>query len=86
MVAAQNNATERLAVAPYQKIHVFLINWMGNRAAGGGALPKTFSCFPAFLIRSRVGYCTLTSVPTGISEKNLRAVSSGNRMQPCDAG
>jgi hypothetical protein len=31
-------------------------------------------------------YCTVTSVPTGISEKNLRAVSSGNRMQPCDAG
>ncbi len=31
-------------------------------------------------------YCTLTSVPTGISEKNLRAASSGSRMQPCDAG
>ena len=31
-------------------------------------------------------YCTATTVPTGISEKNLRAVSSGNRMQPCDAG
>jgi len=31
-------------------------------------------------------YCTVTTVPTGISEKNLRAVSSGNRMQPCDAG
>jgi hypothetical protein len=31
-------------------------------------------------------YCTVTSVPTGISEKNFRAVSSGNRMQPCDAG
>jgi len=31
-------------------------------------------------------YCTVTSVPTGISEKNLRAASSGNRMQPCDAG
>ena len=31
-------------------------------------------------------YCTVTSVPTGISEKNLRAVSAGNRMQPCDAG
>ena len=31
-------------------------------------------------------YCTLTSVPTGISEKNLRAASSGNLMQPCDAG
>jgi hypothetical protein len=25
-------------------------------------------------------------VPTGISEKNLRAASSGNLMQPCDAG
>jgi len=47
LVAAQNNATERLAVAPYQKIHVFLINWMGNRAAGGGALPKHF---PVFLL------------------------------------
>ena len=35
---------------------------------------------------SRVRYCTVTSVPTGISEKNFRAVSSGNRMQPCDAG
>ena len=33
-----------------------------------------------------IRYCTVTSVPTGISEKNLRAVSSGNRMQPCDAG
>ena len=31
-------------------------------------------------------YCTVTSVPTGISEKNLRAASSGNLMQPCDAG
>ena len=31
-------------------------------------------------------YCTVTSVPTGSSEKNLRAASSGNRMQPCDAG
>ena len=31
-------------------------------------------------------YCTVTSVPTGISEKNLRAVSAGNRMQPWDAG
>ena len=51
---------------------------------------KKISCFPAFLIpfgvRSHVRYCTVTSVPTGISEKNLRAVSSGNRMQPCDAG
>jgi hypothetical protein len=37
-------------------------------------------------VRSHVRYCTVTSVPTGISEKNLRAVSSGNRMQPCDAG
>ena len=40
----------------------------------------------SFGVRSRVRYCTVTSVPTGISEKNLRAVSSGNRMQPCDAG
>ena len=39
-----------------------------------------------FGVGSRVRYCTVTSVPTGISEKNLRAVSSGNRMQPCDAG
>jgi hypothetical protein len=31
-------------------------------------------------------YWTVTKVPTGISEKNLRAASSGNRMQPCDAG
>src|SRR5438477_5883544 len=33
-----------------------------------------------------IRYCTVTRVPTGISEKNLRAASSGNRMQPCDAG
>ena len=46
-----------------------------------------FSCLPdSFGVRSHVRYCTVTSVPTGISEKNLRAVSSGNRMQPCDAG
>ena len=46
-----------------------------------------FSCLPdSFGVRSQVRYCTVTSVPTGISEKNLRAVSSGNRMQPCDAG
>jgi hypothetical protein len=46
-----------------------------------------FSCLPdSFGVRSLVRYCTVTSVPTGISEKNLRAVSSGNRMQPCDAG
>jgi hypothetical protein len=46
-----------------------------------------FSCFRDSLgVRSRVRYCTVTSVPTGISEKNFRAVSSGNRMQPCDAG
>ena len=46
-----------------------------------------FSCLPdSFVVRSHVRYCTVTSVPTGISEKNLRAVSSGNRMQPCDAG
>jgi len=46
-----------------------------------------FSCLPdSFRVRSHVRYCTVTSVPTGISEKNLRAVSSGNRMQPCDAG
>src|SRR5437016_1445751 len=31
-------------------------------------------------------YCTVTNVPIGISEKNLRAASSGNRMQPCEAG
>jgi hypothetical protein len=31
-------------------------------------------------------YWTVTTVPTGISEKNLRAVSSGKRIQPCDAG
>src|SRR4051794_38758254 len=37
-------------------------------------------------VGSYIRYCTVTSVPTGISEKNLRAVSSGNRMQPCDAG
>jgi len=37
-------------------------------------------------LASACRYCTVTSVPTGISEKNLRAVSSGNRMQPCDAG
>src|SRR6266481_7758503 len=45
---------------------------------------KKISCFPAFLIhsafRSHVRYCTVTTVPTGISEKNLRAVSAGNRM------
>jgi hypothetical protein len=40
----------------------------------------------SFGVGSRVRYCTVTSVPTGISEKSLRAVSSGNRMQPCDAG
>ena len=46
-----------------------------------------FSRLPdSFGVRSHVRYCTVTSVPTGISEKNLRAVSSGNRMQPCDAG
>ena len=46
-----------------------------------------FSCLPdSFGVRSHVRYCTVTTVPTGISEKNLRAVSSGNRMQPCDAG
>ena len=48
---------------------------------------KKISCLPdSFRVRSHVRYCTVTSVPTGISEKNLRAVSSGNRMQPCDAG
>ena len=51
---------------------------------------KSLSSIPGFLIHSafvRVSlYCTVTSVPTGISEKNFRAVSSGNRMQPCDAG
>jgi hypothetical protein len=51
---------------------------------------KSLSSIPAFLINSGVSsrfrYCTVTSVPTGISEKNLRAVSAGNRMQPCDAG
>src|SRR6267143_1039318 len=31
-------------------------------------------------------YCTVTNVPIGISEKNLRAASSGNRMHPCEAG
>jgi hypothetical protein len=46
-----------------------------------------FSRLPdSFSVRSRVRYCTVTSVPTGISEKNLRAVSSGNRMHPCEAG
>ena len=46
-----------------------------------------FSCLPdSFGVGSCFRYCTVTSVPTGISEKNLRAVSSGNRMQPCDAG
>lgn len=58
----------------------------GMAPPGGRAYRK----IPAFLIHSafvRVSsYCTVTSVPTGISEKNLRAVSSGNRMQPCDAG
>ena len=50
-------------------------------------IPFLNSCVPdSFGVRSRVRYCTVTSVPTGISEKNLRAVSSGNRMQPCDAG
>jgi hypothetical protein len=48
---------------------------------------KKISCLPnSFGVGSRLRYCTVTSVPTGISEKNLRAVSSGNRMQPCDAG
>jgi hypothetical protein len=48
---------------------------------------KKISCLPdSFGVRSHVRYCTVTSVPTGISEKNLRAVSSGNLMQPCDAG
>jgi len=51
-------------------------------AARRECAPYEDSCVPGFLIR----YCTVTSVPTGISEKNLRAVSSGNRMQPCDAG
>jgi hypothetical protein len=50
-------------------------------------IPFLNSCLPdSFGVRSLVRYCTVTSVPTGISEKNLRAVSSGNRMQPCDAG
>ena len=50
-------------------------------------IPFLNSCLPdSFGVRSHVRYCTVTSVPTGISEKNLRAVSSGNRMQPCDAG
>jgi hypothetical protein len=60
------------------------------RRAGSVRAPQKdflFSCFPdSFGARSLVRYCTVTSVPTGISEKNLRAVSSGNRMQPCDAG
>ena len=50
-------------------------------------IPFLNSCLPdSFGVRSHVRYCTVTSVPTGISEKNLRAVSSGNRMHPCDAG
>ncbi len=38
--------------------------------------------------RKIAGHChwTVTSVPMGISEKNLRAASEGSRMQPCDAG
>ena len=31
-------------------------------------------------------YFTVTNVPTGISEKSLRAKSPGSRMQPCEAG
>jgi hypothetical protein len=55
------------------------------RAAFGRALAKRLRT-PAFLIPLSPCYCTVTSVPTGISEKNLRAASSGNRMHPCDAG
>jgi len=58
-------------------------------APGGRSPARRFPVFLpscSFGVRSRVRYCTVTSVPTGISEKNLRAVSSGNRMQPCDAG
>ncbi|PYJ23126.1 MAG: hypothetical protein DME99_03755 [Verrucomicrobia bacterium] len=31
-------------------------------------------------------YCTVTSVPIGISEKNLRAASGGSLIHPWDAG
>src|ERR1700692_3317992 len=31
-------------------------------------------------------HLTVTSVPTGISVKSLRAASPGRRMQPCEAG
>src|SRR4029434_7853361 len=36
--------------------------------------------------RTIVCYFTVTSVPIGISEKNLRAASEGSRIQPCEAG
>jgi len=55
-------------------------DWNSGAAARSAIAPYQFG------VGSRVRYCTVTSVPTGISEKNFRAVSSGNRMQPCDAG
>src|SRR5581483_3247313 len=40
----------------------------------------------SLLTESKRCYCTVTSVPIGISEKNFRAASSGNLMHPCEAG
>jgi hypothetical protein len=50
-------------------------------ATGRGQLRREYR-----QLRRTIAYCTVTSVPIGISEKNLRAASSGNRMQPCEAG
>ena len=67
--------------------HVLIAFWLRLSNTAPSRPTKKISCFPdSFGVRSLVRYCTVTSVPTGISEKNLRAVSSGNRMQPCDAG
>jgi hypothetical protein len=56
--------------------------WMVSLGATGrGQLRREYR-----QLRRTIAYCTVTSVPIGISEKNLRAASSGNRMQPCEAG